>query len=84
MTHLVATLDRLGLKPEESLDGRWIKLRGAQCAVYVVEGLWGAGYYTWCDHPAARAVEWYRDADTAIKAGLRRAAHPQGHDENSA
>ncbi len=82
MTHLVDTLQRLGLEPEASLDGRWVKFRGARCAVYIVEGAWGAGYYTWCDAPHARAVEFYRDADTAIHAGLRRSAHQQRHDEN--
>jgi len=74
MTHLIETLDLLGLQGEQSLDGRWVKLHGERCAVYVVEATWGNGYYTWCDDPQARAVEFYRDAHTAIKAGLRRAS----------
>jgi hypothetical protein len=83
MTHLVDTLERLGLAPEESLDGRWIKFRGARCAVYIVEAAWGLGYYTWCDAPHERTVEFYRDAHTAIEAGLRRAADQQRPDGNT-
>ncbi len=83
MTHLIDTLQQLGLEPEETLDGRWVKFCGARCAVYIVEGAWGAGYYTWCDHPDARSVEFYCDAHAAVEAGLRRAAQQQRHDGNT-
>ncbi len=41
--------------------------------MYVAEEAWGAGYYTWCDDPAERAVEFYLDPTEAIQAGLQRA-----------
>jgi hypothetical protein len=76
MSRLEEVLGTLGLTAETSLDGRWIKLRGARCAVYVVEAAWGTGYYTWCDDPCDRTVEFYRDPHVAIRAGLRRAECP--------
>ncbi len=74
MTRLVDALHELGLKGEISLSGRWVTLQGEWCAVYVLEGPWGAGYYTWCDDPAERVVERYADPTEAILAGLRRAS----------
>ena len=77
MTQLVEALRVLGLEGELSLSDRWAKLQGQQCSVYVAEAPWGSGYYTWCDDPEVRSVEFYRDATEAIEAGLRRAAKPK-------
>jgi hypothetical protein len=77
MTQLVDALHALGLEGELSLADRWAKLQGQHCWVYVAEAPWGNGYYTWCDDPQSRAVEFYRDATEAIQAGLRRAAKPE-------
>ena len=74
MTRLVEALNALGLQGEIALSGRWIRLEGECCPVYVIEEAWGTGYYTWCDDPRARTVEFYRDPATAIQVGLRRAA----------
>ncbi len=75
MTQLIGALQALGLEGEIALAGRWVKLQGERCAVYVVESR-RDGYYTWCDDPQARTVEFYLDPTEAIKAGLRRAASP--------
>jgi hypothetical protein len=75
MTHLVEALHALGLEGEIALSDHWVKLQGERCAVYVAEASWGRGYYTWCDDPHARAVEFYHDPVAAIFAGLRRAAN---------
>lgn len=74
MTRLTEALRALGLDGEISLSGRWLKLRGERCSVYVAEVAWAAGYYTWCDDRGARAVEHYLDPTEAIRAGLKRAA----------
>lgn len=74
MTQLVDALHALGLEGELSLSNRWARLQGEQCWVYVAEAAWGSGYYTWCDDPNARAVEFYHDPKEAIQAGLRRAS----------
>ena len=74
MIHLVEALRVLGLQGELALSGRWLKLQGERCWVYVAEQTGGGGYYTWCDDPLARSVEFYRDPTAAILAGLRRAA----------
>ncbi len=74
MTRLLEALRDLDLGGELSLSGRWVKLEGERCAVYVVEAAWSGGYYTWCDDPGQRAVEHYLDPVEAIQAGLRRAA----------
>lgn len=71
------------VKPTD-LSGRWVKLRGKKYDIYVVELAWGAGYYTWCDHPRGRTVESYQDAVAAIEAGLRRAAQLDKMDEDEA
>jgi len=64
----------LGLEGEVSLSGRWLELRGERFTVYVAEAAWGGGYYTWCDGPDRRTVEFYLDPAEAIRNGLRRAA----------
>ena len=74
MTGLVEALQSLGLDAEIALGGRWVKLEGERCAVYVVAAAWGAGYYTWCDAPKERAVQFYADPAVAIREGMRRAA----------
>jgi hypothetical protein len=73
MTKLVEALKALGLEGEIILSGRWVKLRGEQCSVYVAETAWNEQYGTWCDHPQLRGVKFYRDPTEAIQAGLRRA-----------
>lgn len=72
MTRLEDALRALGLTGEVAHEGRWINVQGQRCTVYVAESR-GRGYYTWCDHPEARAVQSYRDPAEAIEAGLRRA-----------
>ena len=74
MTQLVEALQQLGLEGEISLSGRWVKLEGELCQVYVVEAVSGTRFYTWCDDPEERAVELYHEPEDAIKAGLRRAS----------
>ncbi len=76
MTRLVDALHSLGLQGEVELRGRWVRLTGERCTVYVIEGGWSTGYFTWCDDPQARTVEHYFDPVEAIQAGLRRAAKP--------
>jgi hypothetical protein len=74
MTRLVAALRALEQEGEIALAGRWVTLRGERCAIYVVEAAWSSGYYTWCDDPEERAVQFYLDPIEAIQAGLRRAS----------
>lgn len=75
-TGLIKALRTLGLDGELEVSGRWVKLRGERCAVYVAEPAWPGGYYTtWCDEPGDQAVWYYLDPLEAIWAGLRRAAH---------
>ncbi|HBY97361.1 MAG: hypothetical protein M5U01_38365 [Ardenticatenaceae bacterium] len=74
MPRLIEALRALGLEGEIASSGRWVKLQGERGWVYVVEAPWESGYYSWCDAPAERAVEFYRDAAEAIRAGLRRGA----------
>jgi hypothetical protein len=81
MTRLVEALRALNLDGEVELGGRWVKLDGGRCAVYVIEGALESGFYTWCSDPAERTVEFYRDPIEAIQAGLRRAAK---HDQEEA
>lgn len=77
MTRLTEALATLGLTAETSLAGRWAKLQGERCAVYVVEAPWAAGFYSWCDDPRHRAVEHHADPIEAIQAGLERASDPR-------
>ena len=74
MTRLVEALHALGLDGELSLSDRWAKLEGERCAVFVAEANWNGGYYTWCDDPNGRSVEFYLDPVETIQVGLRRAA----------
>lgn len=75
MTQLIGALQALGLEGESALAGRWVTLQGERCAVYVVDSR-RDGYYTWCDDPESRTVQFYLDPTEAIQAGLRRAALP--------
>ncbi len=79
---LVEALHELGLHGEVQLSGRWAKLDGERCTVYVVEAAWGVGYYTWCDDPLDRKVEVYHDPVEAIQAALRRAAKRDQEEAN--
>ncbi|MBA3944239.1 MAG: hypothetical protein H0X37_06700 [Herpetosiphonaceae bacterium] len=74
MTRLVEALHALGLEGEAELEDRWVKIQGQQCWVYIAEAAWGGGYYTWCEDPESRTVEFYLEPTEAIQAGLRRAA----------
>ena len=74
MTELLAALHALNLDGEVDLAGRWVKLQGTRCAVYLVAAAWGKCYFTWCDDPQARVVEAYSDPIEAVQAGLQRAA----------
>ena len=74
MTRLVTALRAVGVDGEIALAGHWVKLQGERCAVYVAEAPSRGGYYTWCETPEARVVEYYLDPIAAIEAGLRRAA----------
>ncbi len=70
---LLEALHTLGLRGQIDPSGRWVRLQGERCGVYVYEVAWDGGYYTWCEEPGERTVEFYRDATQAIQAGLRRA-----------
>lgn len=74
MTRLTEALQALDLRGEVILSGRWLKIEGARFHVYVMEAAWDGGFYTWCDDPRERAVEFYSDPTEAIRAGLERAA----------
>jgi hypothetical protein len=76
MSGLGDLLRAMGLSFEESLSGRWVKIRGREGAVYVVEGSRPPSYLTWCERWEAREVERYRTPEEAIAAGLRRAGGP--------
>jgi hypothetical protein len=83
MTRLVDAVKQLGLDGEISLWGRWVRLQGERCPVYVLEVAGGCGYLTWCDDPGARTAETYLDPAEAIQAGLRRAARAAAHDQSA-
>ena len=83
MARLAAALRALGLTGRISPSGRLVTLQGERCPVYVAEAPRDGGYYTWCDDPAARVVEHYRDAASAIRAGLRRASFRDPSEEES-
>ena len=77
MTRLVETVRALGLDAEVDLGGSWVRLRGERALVYVVEAAQGS-YYTWCDGPGERTVQFYLDPAEAIRAGLGRATGRTG------
>ena len=77
MTRLEDALQALNLKGEVALSGRWVKVQGERCMIYVVEAAWGGGFYTWCDDPQERAAEMYLDPVEALRAGMRRAQQPR-------
>ena len=82
MTRLAEAVKALGLEGELSLSGSWVRLRGEDCTVYVVEAVSGTRYYTWCDAPNKRYVELFHDPIEAIESGLRRATPPFGNHES--
>ena len=77
MTRLVKAIRALGLDAEVDLGGSWVRLQGERALVYVVEAAQGS-YYTWCDGPGERAVQFYGAPAEAIRAGLGRATGPLG------
>ncbi len=82
MSRLLKAIRALEVDAEVELDGRWVTIQAEGCRVYVVQPAHGSGYYTWCDAPHARSVEYYRDPVEAIEAGLRRARQAGGeHDD---
>ena|SRR5215203_3970372 len=74
MTRLSQALELLDLEGEGGLDGRLVKLQGERCSVFIAEGPWAAGFYTWCDDPSERMVAHFDDPIEAIRAGLARAS----------
>ncbi|MEP7188848.1 MAG: hypothetical protein ABI901_06650 [Roseiflexaceae bacterium] len=74
MARLIDALDALGLNGEITLSGRWIKIQGERCVIYLVENAWGTSYFSWCDAPCDRTVHVYHDPVEAIEASMRRAA----------
>lgn len=73
MSQLRTALHELGIVAEIELGGRWVRLQGDRGAVYVIEGVWGGDFFTWCDIPEERSIERHPTAVAAILAGLRRA-----------
>ena len=73
MTRLLDALRALGVEGTVAIAGRSVTIEGERCRVQVIEASWGAGYYSWCDDLAGRAVEHFQDPTEAILAGLRRA-----------
>ena len=73
MATLIEALRQLGIAAEAELSGRWVAIRGERATAYVVEAGWGTSFYVWCDIPADRSVERYRDPIEAVQAGVRRA-----------
>ncbi len=73
MTRLLEALQALGLEGEHSLSGRWVKLQGERCSVFIVEAAWGNHFYTWCSNSQERVIMFYGDPVEAIQAGLRQA-----------
>ncbi len=74
MSRLFEALHALGLGGQVDSFGHWVKVRGESCPVYVFEASRRSGYYTWCDDPSERTIEFYQDASDAIRAGLRLSA----------
>lgn len=78
VTSLVDALRYLDIDAEVLMNGKWARLDGEHFAVYVVEMSHYRGFFTWCDDPAERSVEYYSDPLDAILSGLRRANQPDG------
>lgn len=70
---LVDALQELRLDAEIAMEGRWARIQGERCFLYVVEMSRHRGFFTWCDDPEERAVEFHSDPVDAITSGLRRA-----------
>ncbi len=71
---LVDALEELRLDAEIAMECRWARIRGERCFLYVVEMSRHRGFFTWCDDPGERAIEFHESALDAIRSGLRRAA----------
>jgi hypothetical protein len=78
---LVDALHQMGLEAEVAMDGKWVQIEGERCSVYVVELSRKRGFFTWCNDPDERAVEYHSDPFDAIHSGLRRAARKGGGGE---
>lgn len=74
-TRLVEALQALGVEAEVLLSGRWVKIRGERCSVYVAEIARDQQYCTWCDDPNGREARFYNSPIEAIEAGIRRAGY---------
>lgn len=83
MTRLREVLSDLGLEAKTELSGRWVRLEGHRCAVYVAEVASGTRYYTWCEYPEEPTVEVYLDPREAILAGLQRAGGAAGDERET-
>jgi hypothetical protein len=70
---LVDALDELELDAELVMEGRWARIRGERCPVYVIEMSRHRGFFTWCDDPDERSLEYHADPLEAVRSGLRRA-----------
>ena len=70
---LIDALDHLGLDAEILMNGKWARIEGERCPIHVVEMSRHRGFFTWCDDPAERSVEYYESPLDAILSGLRRA-----------
>lgn len=81
MTRLVEALQALGVEGEILLSGRWVKIRGERCSVYVAEIARNQQYCSWCDDPEAREARFYNDPTEAIEAGIQRSEYPQADSE---
>jgi len=79
---LVDTLNQMGLDAEVAMDGKWVRIQGERCSVYVVELSRRQGFFTWCDAPDERTVEYHREPVDAITSGLRRAERKSGKTED--
>ena len=77
---LLDALQELQLDAEMAMDDRWVRIQGERCSVYVVEMARHRGFFTWCDDPDERAIEFHEDAFGAIRSGLRRAARHKTED----
>ena len=66
----VDALHHLELDAEILADGRWACLDGTCCCVNDMEMWRHHGFFTWCDDPHERSVEYHMNALDAILSGL--------------
>lgn len=80
--NLIDALDRLGLHAEILMNGRWARIEGERCPIYVVEMSRHRGFFTWCDDADERSVEYYLNPLDAILSRMRRAGGEPWADES--